>query len=133
MGPDGKALNLALANGGMVIPVVYTDSLNIDAILESFTSAVKSIQPGANTNWPEDGSPVLAKAISDAAAAAADASHAPGHKAVSKSVDRSSGLSTAGAKGGGIFRRPSFVRTSPPAFGHLLSARRRGGSTGGGA
>jgi len=79
MGPDGKALNIALANGGMVIPVVYTDSLNIDAILESFTSAVKSIEPGANTNWPKDGSPVLAQAIEDAIGSTAGASHTPTH------------------------------------------------------
>ena len=29
MGPDGKSLELAKANGGMIIPVVYTDSENI--------------------------------------------------------------------------------------------------------
>jgi FtsP/CotA-like multicopper oxidase with cupredoxin domain len=45
MGPDGKSLNIALANGGMVIPVVYEDSVNIDQILELLTGAVASIQP----------------------------------------------------------------------------------------
>jgi FtsP/CotA-like multicopper oxidase with cupredoxin domain len=48
MGPDGKALNLAKANGGMVIPVVYTDSLNYDQIMKSLTDSIASIQPGAN-------------------------------------------------------------------------------------
>ena len=48
MGPDGKALNLAKANGGMVIPVVYTDSLNYDQIMKSLTDAIASIQPDAN-------------------------------------------------------------------------------------
>ena len=49
MGPDGKSLNLALANGGMVIPVVYTDSLNFDAINQALTDAIKSIQPAPGT------------------------------------------------------------------------------------
>lgn len=47
MGPDGKSLNIALANGGMVIPVVYEDSVNIDQILGLLQDAVASIQPGA--------------------------------------------------------------------------------------
>lgn len=47
MGPDGKSLNIALANGGMVIPVVYEDSVNIDQILELLQGAIASIQPGA--------------------------------------------------------------------------------------
>jgi len=47
MGPDGTSLNLAEANGGMVIPVVYTDSLNIDALTKALADAVASIQPGA--------------------------------------------------------------------------------------
>ncbi len=77
MGPDGKALNLALANGGMVIPVVYTDSLNFDALKQTLDTAIKSIQPGAKAqDWPKDGTAVLGQAISDAAAAAqADTAH----------------------------------------------------------
>jgi hypothetical protein len=47
MGPDGKSLNIALANGGMVIPVVYEDSVNIDQILELLTGAIASIQTDA--------------------------------------------------------------------------------------
>jgi FtsP/CotA-like multicopper oxidase with cupredoxin domain len=45
MGPDGKSTNIALANGGMVIPVVYEDSVNIDQILELLTGAIESIKP----------------------------------------------------------------------------------------
>jgi FtsP/CotA-like multicopper oxidase with cupredoxin domain len=48
MGPDGKSVNLALANGGMVAPVVYEDSVNIDEILALLTEAVESIQPGGS-------------------------------------------------------------------------------------
>ena len=33
MGPDGKSLLLAEANGGMVIPVVYEDSENFAEIV----------------------------------------------------------------------------------------------------
>jgi hypothetical protein len=47
MGPDGKSLNIALANGGMVIPVVYEDSVNIDQILTLLQDAIASIQPEA--------------------------------------------------------------------------------------
>lgn len=47
MGPDGKSPNIAMANGGMVIPLVYEDSENIDQILALLTSAVESIQPAA--------------------------------------------------------------------------------------
>ncbi len=47
MGPDGKSLNIAKANGGMVIPVVYTDSLNINDIVKALQDAVAGIQPGA--------------------------------------------------------------------------------------
>jgi len=46
MGPDGKSLNIALANGGMVIPVVYEDSLNFDAIVKALQDAIAGIQPG---------------------------------------------------------------------------------------
>ncbi|HZP55977.1 MAG TPA: multicopper oxidase domain-containing protein [Dehalococcoidia bacterium] len=45
MGPDGTSQNLALANGGMVIPVVYTDGLNFDAINQALQDAIQSIQP----------------------------------------------------------------------------------------
>ena len=47
MGPDGKSVNIALANGGMVIPVVYEDSVNFDELLALLTGAIESIQPGA--------------------------------------------------------------------------------------
>ena len=47
MGPDGKSVNIALANGGMVIPIVYEDSVNIDQIMTLLTDAIASIQPGA--------------------------------------------------------------------------------------
>jgi FtsP/CotA-like multicopper oxidase with cupredoxin domain len=46
MGPDGKSTNIALANGGMVIPAVYEDSLNIEQILGLLEGAIASIQPG---------------------------------------------------------------------------------------
>jgi FtsP/CotA-like multicopper oxidase with cupredoxin domain len=52
MGPDGKSLNIALANGGMVIPVVYEDSLNIDEIVAALTQAIESLKdqpPGGTT------------------------------------------------------------------------------------
>jgi FtsP/CotA-like multicopper oxidase with cupredoxin domain len=45
MGPDGKSLNIALANGGMVIPTVYEDSLNFDAIVKALQDAIAGIQP----------------------------------------------------------------------------------------
>jgi len=44
MGPDGKSLNIALANGGMVVPVVYEDSENIQDILAALTAAVESLK-----------------------------------------------------------------------------------------
>ncbi|MEX2246868.1 MAG: copper oxidase [Dehalococcoidia bacterium] len=47
MGPDGRSLNIALANGGMVVPVVYSDSLNFDQIVQSLTEAIAGIQPEA--------------------------------------------------------------------------------------
>ena len=47
MGPDGKSLNIALANGGMVIPVVYEDSVDINNIVALLEGAIASIQPGA--------------------------------------------------------------------------------------
>ena len=49
MGPDGTSLNIALANGGMIIPVVYTDSLNIDDLSKALGDAIKSIQPAPGT------------------------------------------------------------------------------------
>lgn len=48
MGPDGTSLNIAEANGGMLVPIVYEDSLNIDAIKKALEDAVASIQPGAS-------------------------------------------------------------------------------------
>jgi FtsP/CotA-like multicopper oxidase with cupredoxin domain len=47
MGPDGKSLKLAEANGGMVIPVVYTDSENIADLSKALQQAIADIQPGA--------------------------------------------------------------------------------------
>jgi len=44
MGPDGKSLNIALANGGMVVPVVYEDSVNIDQLTQLLTEAINSIK-----------------------------------------------------------------------------------------
>lgn len=48
MGPDGTSLNIAKANGGMVIPVIYTDSENIADIQRSFAEAIAGIQPTAS-------------------------------------------------------------------------------------
>jgi FtsP/CotA-like multicopper oxidase with cupredoxin domain len=45
MGPDGKSLNIALANGGMVVPVVYSDSLNFEEIASALEAAIAGIQP----------------------------------------------------------------------------------------
>jgi FtsP/CotA-like multicopper oxidase with cupredoxin domain len=45
MGPDGRSLNIALANGGMVVPVVYSDSLNFNEIVTALQSAIDGIQP----------------------------------------------------------------------------------------
>jgi FtsP/CotA-like multicopper oxidase with cupredoxin domain len=47
MGPDGKSTNIALANGGMVVPVVYEDSVNIDQLMTLLTGAIESIQQGS--------------------------------------------------------------------------------------
>ena len=47
-GPDGTSLNVALATGGMTVPVVYTDSLNFDAIDGAFRGAFSPVIP----NWP---------------------------------------------------------------------------------
>lgn len=44
MGPDGASLNIALANGGMVIPVVYEDSENIKEIMDALTGAVAALK-----------------------------------------------------------------------------------------
>lgn len=52
MGPDGTSLNLAKANGGMVIPVVYEDSLNYDQIIKALKDAIAGIQPGAGGYAP---------------------------------------------------------------------------------
>jgi len=45
IGPDGKSLNIAKANAGMVIPVVYKDSLNFDEIVKTLQDAIAGIQP----------------------------------------------------------------------------------------
>ncbi|MHB8376317.1 MAG: multicopper oxidase family protein [Dehalococcoidia bacterium] len=47
MGPNPKSLNIAEANGGMVIPVVYTDSANIADLKKLLGDAIASIQPKA--------------------------------------------------------------------------------------
>ena len=52
MGPDGKSNNIALANGGMVIPVVYTDSINFADIAKALEDAIKGIQ--GTTYTPAD-------------------------------------------------------------------------------
>jgi FtsP/CotA-like multicopper oxidase with cupredoxin domain len=58
MGPDGKSTNIAMSNGGMVIPVVYEDSVNIDQILELLTGAIESIQTSAGgTTHPAPAQP----------------------------------------------------------------------------
>ena len=54
MGPDGRSLNLALANGGMVVPVVYEDSLNFEQLAKALQDAVASIQPGAQGALPPE-------------------------------------------------------------------------------
>lgn len=56
MGPDGKSLNIAEANGGMVIPVVYTDSLNFADIAKALEEAIKGIQ-GKTYTVPTDAVP----------------------------------------------------------------------------
>ena len=53
MGPDGKSLNLALANGGMVIPVVYTDSENFTDIAKALGDAIASLKPNSYA-MPDD-------------------------------------------------------------------------------
>ena len=55
MGPNGKSLNLAEANGGMVIPVVYTDSLNFTDIAKALQDAVASLKPNSYA-MPNDAS-----------------------------------------------------------------------------
>ena len=47
MGPNGKSLNIAEANGGMVIPVVYTDSINFADIAKALEEAIKAIRPSS--------------------------------------------------------------------------------------
>lgn len=58
MGPDGKSLNIALANGGMVIPVVYEDSVNFGDIVKALQDAIAGIQgksQAAPSGSPLDG------------------------------------------------------------------------------
>jgi len=50
MGPDGRSLNIAEANGGMVIPVVYEDSENFAAIAAALEDAIQGIQPENNAS-----------------------------------------------------------------------------------
>lgn len=49
MGPDGKSLKLAEANGGMLIPVVYEDSVNFADLQKTLENAIKEIQPQNRT------------------------------------------------------------------------------------
>lgn len=49
MGPDGKSLKLGEANGGMLIPVVYEDSINFADLQNALENAVKEIQPQNGT------------------------------------------------------------------------------------
>ncbi len=44
MGPDGTSLNIAEANGGMVVPVVYSDSDNFQEIVDALTAAVEGLK-----------------------------------------------------------------------------------------
>jgi FtsP/CotA-like multicopper oxidase with cupredoxin domain len=46
MGPDGKSLNIAMANGGMIIPVVYKDSLNFNDLAKVLGDAIASLKTG---------------------------------------------------------------------------------------
>jgi FtsP/CotA-like multicopper oxidase with cupredoxin domain len=56
MGPDGTSENIALANGGMVIPVVYADSDDFDEFIAKYTAAVEAIKPeNGGTLRPADG------------------------------------------------------------------------------
>ena len=50
MGPDGTSLNIAEANGGMVIPVVYEDSENFAEIAAALEDAIQGIQPENNAS-----------------------------------------------------------------------------------
>jgi FtsP/CotA-like multicopper oxidase with cupredoxin domain len=47
MGPDGKSMNIAIANGGMLIPVVYTDSVNFDQIVAALNEAIQGVRERA--------------------------------------------------------------------------------------
>ncbi|HEX5480788.1 MAG TPA: multicopper oxidase domain-containing protein [Dehalococcoidia bacterium] len=66
MGPDGKSLKLAEANGGMIIPVVYTDSSNIADLQTVLSDAIASIQPAAGTSGAGD---AVAAAVAPGASA----------------------------------------------------------------
>jgi FtsP/CotA-like multicopper oxidase with cupredoxin domain len=54
MGPDGKSLNIALSNGGMLVPIVYEDSVNFDDLAGALTSAIESIKPANGVVPPAD-------------------------------------------------------------------------------
>jgi hypothetical protein len=66
MGPDGKSLKRAEANGGMIIPVVYTDSSNIADLQTVLSDAIASIQPAAGTSGAGD---AVAAAVAPGASA----------------------------------------------------------------
>lgn len=66
MGPDGLSENIALANGGMVIPVLYTDSEDFDQVLPALTNAIEAIKPeNGGTLQPADG-PAMSASEMDA-------------------------------------------------------------------
>jgi hypothetical protein len=65
MGPDGKSLNLAIANGGMVLPIIYEDSLNYDQIIQALNDAVAGIQPGATAGDGAPASPDVQAALDE--------------------------------------------------------------------
>jgi FtsP/CotA-like multicopper oxidase with cupredoxin domain len=54
MGPDGKSLKLAEANGGMLIPIVYTDSLNFEDLSKILQDAIAEIQSSLTSDAPSD-------------------------------------------------------------------------------
>ena len=63
MGPDGTSLNIAMANGGMVIPVVYEDSENLADIVKALQDAIAGIQPDKTGGLRPDAANPLMDAI----------------------------------------------------------------------
>jgi hypothetical protein len=61
MGPDGLSLNPLLANGGMVAPVIYSDSLNFQQILDSVTTAYGELPD--RSGEPVGSSPAIAHGL----------------------------------------------------------------------